>query len=267
MTPETLLHHIDQGTLWPEAEVAQIPDDAALAYQTALQVRKLREARGEIPKGFKIGFTNRSIWERYQVFEPIWGTVWNTTLSFANDANEHSVDISKMCQPRLEPELVFGMRRTPPAKLTLQSLFESIDWMASGFELVQSHAENWKFKVADTITDSGLHAKLLVGKPVNLKDVAKNGDQLHSLLSVMSLELFQSGKSIEKGAASNVLDSPLMALHYFMKALRSCPGAPDVQAGDVITTGTWTDAWPLEKGQHWESRYDLPLTGLKLKVF
>ena len=139
MTTETLLHHIDQGTLWPETAMVQIPDDLPLAYQTALQVRKLREARGEIPKGFKIGFTNRSIWERYQVFEPIWGTVWNTTLSFANDANEHSVDISKMCQPRLEPELVFGMRRTPPAKLTLQSLFESIDWMASGFELVQSH--------------------------------------------------------------------------------------------------------------------------------
>jgi 2-keto-4-pentenoate hydratase len=86
-----------------------------------------------------------------------------------------------------------------------------------------------------------------------MKEVAKNGDELHSLLSGMSLELMQSGKSIEKGAAANVLDSPLMALLYFMKALRSCPGAPDVQASDVITTGTWTDAWPLEKGQHWES--------------
>ena len=266
MTPETLLHHIDHGTLWPVAEVASIPEDVALAYQKALQVRKLREARGEIPKGFKIGFTNRSIWERYQVFEPIWGTVWNTTLSFANDASESHVDISKMCQPRLEPELVFGMRCTPPESLTLQSLYESIEWMASGFEVVQSHAENWKFKVADTITDSGLHAKLVVGKPINIKEVADNGDELHSLLSGMSLELMQSGKSIEKGAAANVLDSPLMALLYFLKALRSCPGAPDVQAGDVITTGTWTDAWPLEQGQHWQSHYDAPLTGLNLQV-
>ena len=40
----------------------------------------------------------------------------------------------------------------------------------------------------------------------------------------------------------------------------------DVQAGDVITTGTWTDAWPLEKGQHWESLYKSPLRGLKLHV-
>jgi 2-oxo-3-hexenedioate decarboxylase len=57
-----------------------------------------------------------------------------------------------------------------------------------------------------------------------------------------------------------------MALLYFLKALRQCPGAPDVQAGDVITTGTWTDAWPLKVGQQWESRYDLPLTGLKINL-
>ncbi len=266
MTPETLLHHLDHGTLWPAAELASIPDDVSSAYQTALKVRSLRQARGEVPKGFKIGFTNRSIWERYQVFEPIWGTVWNTTLSFANEASECHVDISNVCQPRLEPELVFGMRCTPPANLTLQSLYESIDWMASGFEVVQSHADNWKFKVADTVTDSGLHAKLVVGQQVKLADVAQNGEELHTLLSGMSLELLQSGKSIEKGAASNVLDSPLMALHHFLTALRNCPGAPDVQAGDVITTGTWTDAWPLVKGQQWESRYDIPLTGLKLQV-
>lgn len=266
MTPQILLHHLDQGLLWPEESLASIPADTQQAYQTALQVRKLRGGRGEQPRGFKIGFTNRSIWERYQVFEPIWGTVWNTTLAFASEASECNVDITNVCQPRLEPELVFGMRCTPPVNLTLQSLYESIDWMASGFEVVQSHAENWKFKVADTITDSGLHAKLVVGKPVQLKQVAKNGDELHGLLSGMSLELLQSGKSIEKGAASNVLDSPLMALLHFMKALRSCPGAPDVQAGDVITTGTWTDAWPLEKGQQWQSRYDSPLTGIKLQV-
>ena len=266
MTPQTLLDHIDQGHLWSDDAVASIPDDVAQAYQTALQVRKLREARGEQPRGFKIGFTNRSIWERYQVFEPIWGTVWNTTLSTANEQGEGTVDISHMSQPRLEPELVFGMRCTPPSELTVQSLFESIDWMASGFEIVRSHALNWKFKVADTVTDSGLHAHLIVGQQVPLKDVAADGAQLHALLAAMSLELVNAGKVVEKGSATNVLDSPLMALLHFMKTLRQCPGAPDVKAGDVITTGTWTDAWPLVAGQTWQSRYDSPLTGLKIKL-
>ena len=129
MTPQTLLKHLDEGHLWPDDALAGIPADVGVAYQTALQVRQLREARGEQPRGYKIGFTNRSIWERYQVFEPIWGTVWNTTLTMANPQGEGTVDISHMSQPRLEPELVFGMRCTPPAELTVQSLFESIDWM------------------------------------------------------------------------------------------------------------------------------------------
>jgi 2-oxo-3-hexenedioate decarboxylase len=266
MTPETLLQHIDQGSLWPADSAASIPSDVSLAYQTALQVRQLRVQRGEQPRGFKIGFTNRSIWERYQVFEPVWGTVWNTTLSFADAQGEGLVDISHMSQPRLEPELVFGMRSTPPADLTAHNLFESIEWMACGFEIVQSHAADWRFKVADTVTDSALHAHLLVGKPLAVRDVASDGEALHMLLSGLSLRLMHEGKTLETGHASNVLDSPLMALLYFLKTLRQCPGAPDVQAGDVITTGTWTDAWPLKAGQQWESRYDLPLTGLKIKL-
>ena len=96
MTPDTLLQHIDQGSLWPAESVASIPNDVALAYQTALQVRQLRVQRGEQPRGFKIGFTNRSIWERYQVFVPIWGTVWNTTLTHADAQGEGFVDISHM---------------------------------------------------------------------------------------------------------------------------------------------------------------------------
>jgi len=266
MTPETLLQHLDEGQLWPQTALASIPNDAPQAYQTALQVRQLRVARGEQPRGFKIGFTNRSIWERYQVFEPIWGTVWDTTLSMANAAGECSIDISRMCQPRLEPELVFGMRSTPPADLTLDTLFDAIDWMASGFEVVQSHRADWKFTVADTVMDSGLHAHLVVGQAVKVADVASSGAALHALLAGMSLTLMQAEQSVEKGAALNVLDSPLMALLHLMKALRSCPGGPDVQPGDVITTGTWTDAWPLSAGQVWQSQYALPLVGLTLKV-
>ena len=266
MTPEKLLQHIDTGKLWPQDFTQGISADVSAAYQTALQVRRLREQRGELPRGYKIGFTNRSIWQRYQVFEPIWGTVWDTTLTYADENGEGTVDISRMSQPRLEPELVFGMRSTPSSDLNLETLFDAIEWMACGFEIVQSHAEDWRFKLADTVTDSGLHAHLLLGKPIALRKLAADGHTLHELLAGMSLQLVHQQQLVETGYASHVLDSPLMALLYFLKALRQCPGATDVQAGDVITTGTWTDAAPLKAGQQWESRYEHPLTGLKIKL-
>ena len=61
MTPQTLLKHLDEGHLWPDDALAGIPADVGVAYQTALQVRRLREQRGELPCGYKIGFTNQPI--------------------------------------------------------------------------------------------------------------------------------------------------------------------------------------------------------------
>ncbi|NJS36498.1 MAG: hypothetical protein HC765_08815 [Brachymonas sp.] len=61
------------------------------------------------------------------------------------------------------------------------------------------------------------------------------------------------------------MDSPLHALHYFLQELRQCPGAPDVQSGDVITTGTWTDAWPISASQAWKAEFSSPLPSLAVR--
>lgn len=82
MTPQTILAHYDTGQLW--LEPASNAEDFGMpsAYRSSLAFRELRAARGEVPRGFKIGFTNRNIWSRYNVYAPIWGTVYDTTLSF-----------------------------------------------------------------------------------------------------------------------------------------------------------------------------------------
>jgi 2-keto-4-pentenoate hydratase len=46
--------------------------------------------------------------------------------------------------------------------------------------------------------------------------------------------------------------------------LRECPDAPDLQAGDVVTTGTWTDAWPVAPGEKWVAQFEPPLTALEI---
>ena len=67
---------------------------------------------------------------------------------------------------------------------------------------------------------------------------------------------------MEAGTGANVLGSPLQALLYFLNELRACPGAPDIEAGDVVTTGTWTDAWPVLPGQQWQAEFSAPLPAL-----
>ena len=95
MTAQELLEHYDRATYWTEDFGLELP----AAYESALMVRELRIARGEQPRGYKIGFTNRGTWSRYNVFLTIWGTVWETTLSFCEDQGE--VSLAKTLQPRL----------------------------------------------------------------------------------------------------------------------------------------------------------------------
>lgn len=270
MTPEQLLQHHDQARLWGQPPGAVGGPDTATAYQQALAVRRLRQQRGEAPKGYKIGFTNRTLWQRYEVFGPMWGTVWDTGLGFAEPAAsgsaEGSIDLTHTCQPRLEPEIVFGMKATPPANASLQQLFEAIAWLAPGFEVVQSHCLDWKFTATDTMADSGLHARLLVGQRLFIQQLAADAQALHTLLAQAQVTLFKNGQAVEQGSGTNVLDSPLNALHHFLKELRQCPGAVDLQAGDVITTGTWTDAWPLLAGEHWRAEFSAPLGSLSAQM-
>lgn len=259
MTPEQLLQHHDAGTLWPGACEVEV----ASAYQQALAVRRLRIARGEQPRGYKIGFTNRTIWNRYGVHAPIWGTVWNTTLSFCDGAGELS--LAGTSQPRLEPEAVFGLRSTPPADATLDQLFACIEWVAPGFEIVQSHQPGWKFVLPDTVADSGLHGRLLVGTRLPATSVARQAAEFERKLAAAHVTLRHGDEVMERGVGSNVLDGPLHALAHFLRELRACPGAPDLQPGDVVTTGTWTDAWPVLPGQRWVAEFEPPLKPLAVR--
>lgn len=259
MSPEQLLRHYDQATLWAGGTGLEVP----AAYERALAVRRLRVARGEQPRGFKVGFTNRTIWPRYGVYAPIWGTVWNTTLAFCDGEGE--VSLRGTTQPRLEPECVFGMARTPPADADLGTLLGSVEWVAPGFEIVQSHQQDWKFTAADTVADSGLHARLLVGRKLPVATLPANAAAFEGALAAARITLRRNGESVDTGTGANVLDGPLHALLHFLRELRACPGAADLQAGDVVTTGTWTDAWPVAPGQRWSAEFDAPLPALHVR--
>lgn len=254
-----LLTHYDATQLWPTPTEFSVKQ----AYATALELRRLRIARGEQPRGYKIGFTNRSIWPRYNVAGPIWGTVYGSTLVHCEGRAE--VSLQGICQPRLEPEAVFGLRAAPPANASLNQLFDCLDWVAPGFEIVQSHLPGWKFAAPDAIADGALHARLIVGTRVPVRSIASNSAALCEALAASSVRLSQDGVHKESGKGSAVLGDPLHALHHFLQELTQCPGAPTLQAGDVITTGTWTDAWPIAAGQLWEAGFSAPLNRLTMR--
>jgi 2-keto-4-pentenoate hydratase len=272
-TVERMLKALDAGELTnlPSAEaIGLLGDDHGLtmteAYALALELRAKRIARGERPVGYKIGFTNRNIWAKYHVHAPIWGTVWARNLHWVRDSIPSTLSLSaplKLSATHIEPEAVFGFKYAPRADMSESQLASCIEWAAFGFEIVSCHYANWQFTAPDTVIDFGLHAHLYVGERVPL-----NGSLAAAKsLSAIKLALLCDGVEKDQGLGSNVLDGPFEALKHFVNEITSLQGAPALKAGDVVTTGTLTDAWPLAAGQRWQAQIEgAPLKSFELRI-
>ena len=78
------------------------------AYRVTAAIRQMRETRGEMPVGRKIGFTNRTIWAEYNVYAPIWGYVYDRTVHNLAEIGG-TFSLMGLAEPRIEPEIVFKL--------------------------------------------------------------------------------------------------------------------------------------------------------------
>jgi 2-keto-4-pentenoate hydratase len=159
-----------------------------------------------------------------------------------------------------EPEIIFRFRSAPPVGEGLDAILESIDWIAHGFEIVQSHFPGWRFQAADTVADGSLHGMLFIGGP---QPVATLHHDLLERLSSFSVTLSCDGVLQEVGRGSNVLGSPLAAIAHLVEVLRRQAQYAPLQAGEIVTTGTITTARPVRVGDKWNTR----LGGIALPGF
>ncbi len=234
------------------------------AYRVLAALERRRSARGWHAVGRKIGFTNRTLWPRYGVYAPMWAHVWDATLTEAPDGRA-SVSLAGMVEPRLEPEVVFGLAGPVPLTDDPVALLEAVAWMAPGFEIVQSHFPGWKFTAADCTAAWGLHGHLVVGPRVAV--TASDRAALAGRLATFEVTLRHGDSVIDRGVGANVLDSPAQALAHLARVLAAQPEAPPLAAGEFVTTGTITDAWPIAAGQTWSSDYGrLGLPGLRVTL-
>lgn len=245
---EELLAAYDAGTRVPlfstRPEGLTLPD----AYAAADALRRRRLRRGERPLGWKIGFTNRSIWARYRVHAPIWGPVWDNTVIQLH-GSEHSTSLAGLVQPRIEPEIVFGFARPPQAGMGVADLVACLDWVAHGFEIVHTHFDDWRFAAPDTVADFALHGRLFIGPRVPVQRF----EDLRGDLARLQVALRRDDIEVDRGEGRIVLDGPLDALRTWVDAMQQQTPQWRIAAGDVVTTGTITDAWPMAPGERWQS--------------
>ena len=230
---------------------ARVPGfDVTQAYALAHLVHEARKAEGAKAVGRKIGFTNPGIWDTYGVREPIWGYVYDRTVVQQLSSEPTKCRIGRFAEPKIEPEIVLHFAAAPSVGARPAEILACVDWIAHGFEIVQSHYPGWKFAVADTIANSALHGTLIVGPPRPVAEVASDAV---AALESFTLSLACNGKEREVGRGANVLGSPLLAVAHLVSVLAKQPDYAPLKAGELVTTGTITAAYDIRPGETWRS--------------
>jgi 2-oxo-3-hexenedioate decarboxylase len=257
-----LIDAYDRAGTLPPISAGTPGFDVPGAYAVLAEIERRRRAQGWQSAARKIGFTNRTIWARYGVFQPMWAHAWTHTVHRA-PAGVFTLRLAGLVQPRIEPEVVFRLKAPVPITDDPLAILAAVEWIAPGFEIVQSHFPDWKFTAADCTAAFGLHGALVIGPQVALD--ATNRAVIAAALPTFTLKLRRGDALVDTGIGSNVLGSPALALVHLARVLASQPEAPPLAAGEVITTGTVTDAWPVKAGETWRSDYGaLGLRGLTL---
>jgi 2-oxo-3-hexenedioate decarboxylase len=226
-----------------------------IAYQVEAELRRLRVADGHAVVGRKVGFANKAMWRVLKLQTLVWAAMYDDTVQIAGDDatwKPHGYSL------KIEPEIVVKLKQAVPAQADAAAVLGCVEWLALGFEIIDCPYPEWQFTAADFIAAFGLHRKLVVGTPlmVELGMIPDLVDQLAGF----RVQLFRGDELVEEGAGKNSLRSPALCV-------AELAGATPLGAGEIISTGTLSNAPFIAEGQTWRARADiLPVAPVALRL-
>jgi 2-keto-4-pentenoate hydratase len=239
--------------------------DLAAAYAVEAELVRRRGASGHATVGRKVGFANRAVWRALKLETLVWASMYDDTVRFA-EHNVANLDPSRMCAPKIEPEIVFKMSGAQVADATdAAAVLSSVEWLALGFEIIDCAYRDWKFQPADFVAARGLHAALIVGEPLVV--TSANIPTLVEQLPKFTVALARNSDVVAEGSGRNALRSPALCLGELVAALTRDSGAKPLHAGELVSSGTLTESQPISSGQTWTASVDgIALPELTLEV-
>ena len=240
--------------------IAPLSFDASLslqdAYDIAHSISSARIAQGETMIGRRIGFIDRKLGPAHGPSLTsgtlIWAPLFNATVR-TSKKNHGIQSLAGALQPRLEASVVFRLGRTPEADADLDALVDCIEWMAHGLEIVICPYPDWELTAVDAIAAFGLHGALLIGEAHLLSAASRH--KLALMLPHASVSLSCGGWLRAAGYSSDVMGSPVHALLHLHHQLQMQPQSVPLRAGEIVATGAWAAAIPIEAGQTWSTAF------------
>lgn len=235
------------------------------AYAVESELVRMRRDAGRRTAGVKVGYANKAVWRALKLETLVWAHMYDDTVRVAS-ANEATLSLAQMISPKIEPEIVFKMKRPLEAGVSdAAAALHAVEWLALGFEIIDCPYTDWKFQPADFVAAYGLHAALVVGEPHPV--TSTNIPTLVEQLSTFKVRLGQNGETVAEGSGRNSLRSPALCLAELATAMAKQDDTVPLAAGDLVSSGTLTESTPIQSGTTWTASVegiDIPRLTLSL---
>jgi 2-oxo-3-hexenedioate decarboxylase len=246
----------------PSAEDATF--DLAAGYAVEHQLVEGRRRAGRRTVGVKVGYANKAVWRALKLETLVWAHMYDDTVRYA-EAGAATLSVARMIAPRIEPEIIFRLARQIAPGADAAAALAAVEWLALGFEIVDSPYAPGPIQPGDFVAAYGFHAALVVGEPLAVN--AANIPALLEQLPGFTVRLLENDALAAEGSGKNVLRSPALCLAELASAMPRQPGAETLVAGDLVSSGSLSDAQPIAGGEIWRAEaHGIPLTPVSVRL-
>lgn len=212
------------------------------AYRIQLAAIERKTRNGAWIVGKKIGLTSKAMQDMFNVTQPDYGHLLDSMMHIDGEI----VDIGIFLQPKLEVEIAFILKKDIKGPgISSLDIIDATDYVIPAFEIIDSRIQDWKIAFEDTVADNGSSAcAILGGSPTPLERL-----DLQHIGMVMS----KNGRQIDTAAGAAVMGNPIRAVAWLANAIGEYGIA--LRAGEVILSGAFTAAVPIEAGDTFTAEF------------
>lgn len=205
------------------------------AYLIQLAGMKLRQEKGQIIVGKKIGLTSKAMQNALGVYEPDYGYITDKLMVMEGEP----LVMSNLIAPKVEAELAFVLHSdlTGPG-ITAADVLRATAGVMPALEIIDTRIKDWKIKIQDSIADDASIGRIIVsGRLTPITDID---------LRYMGQVVEKNGEIVATSAGAAVLGHPANAVVWLANKLAKY-NIP-LKAGEIIMSGSFAAACPATAG-------------------
>jgi 2-oxo-3-hexenedioate decarboxylase len=246
ITNEAVFHYasiLDEAVTLRKEVTRLTAKDPAISVEDGYRIQeaglRLREARGEVIVGFKMGLTSRAKMQQMGVSSPIAGVLLNS-MKIPSGGR---IMLSDRIHPKVEPELAFITNRELRGNISREQFLAATASVVPAIEVIDSRFLNFDFTLADVLADNCSSSGFILGsEPMSLSDFHAKGLKLDELKLCLRINGELRAEGVSSAVLGHPVDSCLALLAGLDRQGKSLP------AGAIVLSGGATAALAVSAG-------------------